>query len=244
MARRGLTLVELLAALALVLVISALVMPAFQGRLDEARFDSGKRQIEAAVMVCRAESQRQGRALALSVRPMAAGEYGLFMEPIAAEAAVRRTSRTAELSDSPESLWGSEPADPVEAAGDSGLPTPVWATIPGRVTVSDRPPQEELALAGGDGRAGSVAAGDAQAGRPDTRVVTLAVFFPDGSAASRGPVYVISGPRVSTVSINRWTGAVAFGGYTPAVSRETVAEDTPMGLAAERVPPDPRGGAR
>lgn len=208
MARRGLTLVEVLAALALLVLLSALAMPALSGRLEESRFEAGKRQVEAAVMVCRAEALRQGRALRLVVRPMGRGEFGLFMERVSAGEALAAAGR--EVQDSP---GGGEESGvaPEDERGD--LPTPVWSVLPGKVGVSGRPP--ETGESDGEwGEPEGVAIADESA-PPPLEDVTIAVFFPDGSAVSAGPVYITAGTLAAAGTVNRWTGSVVFKALDP-----------------------------
>lgn len=199
MARRGLTLVELLAALALLLLLLALSLPAVQGRMAGARFDSARAQIEAAIVVCRAEAQRQGRVLALTVGPTGRGELGLYMEAIdaaAAAGAIDRAGSEGRLRDERD-------------ASDTAKPPPLWGVLPQGVVVSDKPPQPK---------------DDSEFGRAEDRFVspgsterlTIAVFFPDGSAASRGPVYITLGDAAVVATINRWTGLAAVAPYVAA----------------------------
>jgi prepilin-type N-terminal cleavage/methylation domain-containing protein len=62
---RGLTLVEVLIALAVVAVLSALALPAVWGRVSDAKVRAASRQVEAAVSSVRAHAQRDGRAFSL-----------------------------------------------------------------------------------------------------------------------------------------------------------------------------------
>jgi prepilin-type N-terminal cleavage/methylation domain-containing protein len=233
MARRGLTLVELLAALALVVVLSALAMPTFQGRLEEARFDAGKRQLEAAVMVCRAEAVRHGRPLLLVVRVIRAGERGLYMERVAPEAAIGAAGP--EGIDAPDSPGGSGVPEGSGPAVESNLPTPVWAVMPGRVRVSNRPPEPDVggnAVARG-GKGAAVASFEGSGPGERAAEVRIAVFFPDGSALGSGPVYVTSGSLAVVGTINRWTGSVVFKPYAAEEGEPEPEEDRPTRPAAD-----------
>lgn len=196
MARRGLTLVELLAALALLLLLLALSLPAVQGRMAGARFDSARTQVEAAIVVCRAEAQRQGRVLALTVGPTGRGELGLFMEPIDAAAAAGAIDRAG----------GEERLAGERGASDTSKPPPLWGALPEGVVVSDQPPQHK-----GDASLATVEEQFTPPGAPGR--MTIAVFFPDGSAASRGPVYISLGEAAAVATINRWTGSAAVAPY-------------------------------
>ena len=86
---RGVTLVELLAAISIVVVVTALSLPAVQSRLAGARLDAAQGQIEAAVLATRAESVRAGKALVLSARVGAKGEVELVVSKLDSGAAAR-----------------------------------------------------------------------------------------------------------------------------------------------------------
>lgn len=209
MARRGLTLVEVLVALALVLALMALALPAVEGRLAEARFDAALRQTEAAMMVARAEAQRQGKPIRLVARPVRGGELGLFME------AVDPATAAGDPGDS--GAAGAAPA--TGAAAQSGV---AWAVLPAKVTVSETPPPE----AGETGGAATEISVEPKGAPPSP--VTLAVFFADGSATSHGLVYITGGDQTVSVRVNRWTGAAAIDPYT-AGPKAGPAEDAPPG---------------
>jgi prepilin-type N-terminal cleavage/methylation domain-containing protein len=82
MKSRGLTLFEVVIALALVSVLAALALPAVWSRLGEARVDAAARQVEAAVLSVRARAQRDGSALALSALEERGGRVQLLVRPV------------------------------------------------------------------------------------------------------------------------------------------------------------------
>ena len=63
MTRRGVTLIELLIALALILATAAIVLPTFDRRLRDSEFTETAQQIRALLTMARAESQRIGEPL-------------------------------------------------------------------------------------------------------------------------------------------------------------------------------------
>lgn len=70
---RGVTLVEILAAVSIMVVVTALSLPAVQGRLSAARLDAAQAQVDAAVIATRAESVKRGVAIELLGRAGAEG---------------------------------------------------------------------------------------------------------------------------------------------------------------------------
>ena len=66
-AGRAFTLIEMLAAIAVLVVLSAIAMPVIAGRVAGARFEAAARQVESMVVLSRAEAQRRGEALSLIV---------------------------------------------------------------------------------------------------------------------------------------------------------------------------------
>src|SRR5690349_17281583 len=91
MERRGMTLIEVLAVVAILAVLGALALPAVESRIDSARFDAAGREVEAAVVMARAEAQRRGAVVSLVARGMGNGETGLF-EEVMSDGAARRES--------------------------------------------------------------------------------------------------------------------------------------------------------
>ena len=72
--RRALTLIEVLAAIAVIVVLSAVAMPLLSGRVAAARFDTAARRVETAVVMARAEAQRRGETMRLVARDSAGGQ--------------------------------------------------------------------------------------------------------------------------------------------------------------------------
>jgi prepilin-type N-terminal cleavage/methylation domain-containing protein len=79
---RGVTLVELLAAISIVVVVTALSLPAVQSRLAGARLDAAQGQIEAAVIAARAEAVRAGKVMELFSRKGRKGEAELLLRRV------------------------------------------------------------------------------------------------------------------------------------------------------------------
>lgn len=157
MARRGLTLVELLAVLAILVVLSGLAWPAVESRLEDARMDAAGRGLEAAIILARAEAQRRGTMVTLEARPGRDGQTILTLggsgEPAARSVAPLAVigsgvslSRTPPAADAPAAVHA-VPAAAAEAApepltiarfmpdGTAMAPGPIYLSSAGR-TVS------------------------------------------------------------------------------------------------------------
>jgi type II secretory pathway pseudopilin PulG len=65
--RRGLTIIEVLAVIAVLLAISALLMPGLSGWVESSRADSAVAQIEAGVAAGRAKARESGRPVELRI---------------------------------------------------------------------------------------------------------------------------------------------------------------------------------
>jgi prepilin-type N-terminal cleavage/methylation domain-containing protein len=201
MVRRGFTLLELLIVLGVLLALIALVFPALGSRVAGARFDAGKRQVEAALVMARAEAQRQGRAMALRSCP-AAQDAGLCVEPF--DAVI------------PEGEAG--------ATGEQKADTPQpWVVLPRGVRVTDRVPQSGASSGAAaedrpesaDDLWGAAAKSKRPLVSPGSASVVIAVFQADGSAWAPGGSYLVQenvgeGPRVVEIRVNRWTGSAAM----------------------------------
>lgn len=79
---RGVTLVELLAAISIMVVVTALALPALQNRLSAARLDAAQGQLQAAALATRADAMRQGRSLSLSAHATVGGDVELLIAPL------------------------------------------------------------------------------------------------------------------------------------------------------------------
>lgn len=192
--RRALTLIELVAAIAVMVVLSAIAMPVIAGRVAGARFESAARQIESFTVLSRAESQRRGEALELVVETTAATQRFTLEAWRGAES-------------------GSKPGD----AEPSGLT--VLGEIGEGISVSDKPPvtgRIDWPMGGGDDQEvhQGAAAKPLQGAFQGQRTV-LATFLPDGTATVGGPMYLSDRRRTVEVRLNAWTGAATVKNYEP-----------------------------
>jgi prepilin-type N-terminal cleavage/methylation domain-containing protein len=197
---RGVTLVELLAAISILVVVTALSLPAVQSRLAGARMEAAQGQIEAAVLATRAESVRAGKALVLVARAGVKGEVELVVMPLEGE----RTAGGAS---------GEGRGEGVQRRGT------VWCVLPGGVRVMEDPP---VGSADETSPVAAPARGDAERAEAD---VQIAAFCPDGTAVA-GAAYLSDGSVVLSISVNEWLGGAGFAAYVPPVEE---ADEKPAG---------------
>lgn len=184
MERRALTILELLIAIVLIASLTALVVPAVLGRVGEFSLDAAARQVEAAFVAARAQSQREGLPVAVVARPEAGGGVGLCLEAMSASA-------------------GEEQADAPPA-----LAPAAWTVLPTRVTLTDSAVDGERdGFAPASAGAGAERFGDGGAAQR----LLVAVVLPDGTASAAGERY-LAGPGGERwrLRVNRWTGAASF----------------------------------
>lgn len=182
MVRRGFSLIEMLAVIAIVLVVTAIALPVFEVRLTEARFDAAVRRVDAGMAWARAESQRRGEALRVEARTNA-GIAGLFLESF-------------------------EPAsESGRADEDAGGAAQPFAVVEQGLLLSDRNPAaspgDEVAAPARERPAGK-SSQSADGGEP----LVVATFLPDGSAMATGPFYISGYGRAASLAVNQWTGGV------------------------------------
>ena len=195
MPRRGLTLLETLIAIGLVLALAALSFPALIGLLDQRRFDGAGDQLGELLRLARAHAQATGEPVEVLYEP----------EPRVVRARVFRLDDAAS---------GTDPADdelPLFDAEDAPTPETVipdgWAhrVLPDGVHLARRPPAADDVETGWselDDRAPDPVRLPSE--DPPFR---LAVFLPDGSALLGRPAWVHDGEgRLARLSVDGWTG--------------------------------------
>jgi len=198
---RGVTLVELLAVISILVVVTALSLPAVEGRLGAARLEAGQGQIEAAVLATRAEAVRVGRPLSLVAR---AGVEGTELVVRAMEESPLDSSASA----------GEERKSESGRSGGGARTRPsgsVWCTLPAGLKISDSPSavvEERAALK----------ASPAHESLREEKTVTasevqIAVFCPDGTAVASAAAYLSDGKADWTISVNHWVGGARFDPY-------------------------------
>lgn len=117
---RGFSLIEILAVVAILVVVSAVALPALGDRLERARFDAAVSRIDTGLVWARAEAQRRAAALRVVARKTG-GVWGLEVEEIRERRSetsgeVVRAERFAELGERVEIETGVEAEDGEAAA--------------------------------------------------------------------------------------------------------------------------------
>jgi len=188
--RRALTLIELLAAIAVMVVLSAIAMPVIAGRVAGARFEAAARQVESIVVLSRAESQRRGEALNLVAVRLGRSEQ-FRLEP-----------------------WeGGDEKQPGTGAETSGV---LLGELGEGVSISQRPPATADGPAGASSERGTTVHDAALLGAATSEErVVIATFLPDGTAAVGGPIYLSERGRTVVVKLNAWTGAAKVEEFVP-----------------------------
>lgn len=204
---RGVTLIELLIAIALLLVLAAIATPLTVNTLDERAFESALDSIERQLLLARAEAQLRGEIIEV-VAVTAPGRAGtrltvrrfnddtVFAEPIV------------ETSPSPV-----EADLRVDAGSDMAFGTALEIEVSSDVlAVRDLPPRMEIRLTAPDPSTSAEALTDALAEmlpdqRPIEREDRLLLYVPDGSALLARRFWVVDDEnRQARVEIVPWTG--------------------------------------
>lgn len=211
MTRRGFTLLELMVVLAILLALASVAVPALLTSSRASRLPEAQGQIEAAMMMARADAQRQATPVRLMVRERAgsAGEMELVAEAVELSAAEPRE----------ESAEGATTGGPAKVSPErSGS---VYA-LPSGVSVREFVPGSHEEIAGREHTSvPSVAAHSAPSGASADRAsgaasetsirdgVVLAVFLPDGEAVRPGPRYLVDrAGRVLELVVEPMSGRV------------------------------------
>ncbi|MCL4196709.1 MAG: prepilin-type N-terminal cleavage/methylation domain-containing protein [Phycisphaerales bacterium] len=213
--RRGLTLLEVLIVLALLIASAAIAIPAMSRRFESTRFDATVDQIIATLALARAQSQQQRRpvqviwdANARTVRAAWLDAAALADEDDSDEPS-REAEQPRDPADGSDERSGQDRLDNAAAAagtmatGGSSL----RVLLPEGCRVEVRPTADEEAPAdAAEDRLDPIAADDS-AGRN----LSLAVFMPDGSTFGQASFRVVDNRgRQVRIDINPWTGQAAF----------------------------------
>lgn len=200
MNRRGVTLLELLLAIALVLAVGALVMPALVDRLGERAFESSAEIVRSQLLLARAHAQATGEPVEVRFEPEPPRVAARWFEPDPGSLELPEDDAggpglQAASADLPS-------ADEDEAPDALVIPEP-WADrlLADGVRITDRPDVV-------DGAAEQpVASGQDETLRP----IRIALYMPDGSAVLAEPVWFHDDHgRRGRLTVNRWTGLPTF----------------------------------
>lgn len=219
-ARRGLTLFEVVVALALLAALAGIIMPLMLDRTRDLSFDETVLQLEQAASVARAESQRESEAVLFEVR-WSAGE-GAYRVGTAKLGEPGESAGEADVVNELPRLSGKE-----TGMGESPADLPSFQallTLPSQYQIRRRIPEEYFEAAGvAAGLPEEPSAGFAGEGAdaedwglvgvwgdpPRPQRVIIAVFLPDGTLMGDERLYLLGpGQRVAAITTNRWLGAV------------------------------------
>jgi type II secretory pathway pseudopilin PulG len=241
----GFTLLELLLAIAIVLAVGALVVPAVSSRARQQAFESGAELVRNQLLLARLHARATGRLVEVVFLDAPPRMEARFYEPSVAaedddddEGGPRRAGRdeTRPYSDSaprPDLLittgWARR-----------ALPEGLWIEVePGPADEPDVPVPGRWST----GR--TLPAGLAA---PEAEPLRLALYLPDGSALEGEPLRLADRDgRGARFSINPWTGLPAFETGEPPPDTEAQADETGADEAGDAGPvrpssPDEPGG--
>ena len=209
--RNGLTLIETLIAIVLVVALGALVLPSLLNSIDERAFESAADVTNEQLMMARAHAQATGSPVEVTYHPSTAEVQVRMFTALLPEFGVRKSPTP--------SVHGK--SLPAFDATDDGAPRPEnslisesWAcrSLSHGMRLTSRPPSSAPRPSAAS--APVLAASDEVetiadlAGGQDIR---LAVFMPDGSALLGDPVWLNDdGGRCGMFTINPWSGLPVF----------------------------------
>jgi len=202
MIRRALTLLELMIAVAVVLAIASLVMPAVLSRLTATRDEEARVMIDSTIIEARADAARSGVPVRVVAHEAADGRIQIIHEPM----------REDEDADAP------APAEVVgmEDEARADVERARGSTV--RVTL---PPGCSFVLRSRLVSLDSIEALDEEA--PEARAPdrTIAIVLPDGGAIA-GTALALRTPfgRVYEMAVGTWTGGATFERWDPEAALE------------------------
>jgi len=223
MNRRGVTLLELLLAIALLLALGGLVLPALFNRLPERAFVSSAEIVRSQLLLARAHAQATGEPIevlfATDPPRVAARRF---------DASLVTLEPRADASDGQDEPFEVTSLDDKEGPEALRIPEP-WAerVLANGVWIADRPGLPEGDPAGFGVEVELVAGGDEDVERDEVpRAIRLALFMPDGSAVLAEPVWVRDDHgRRGRLTVNHWTGLPSFERVTGVVQEPQGQED-------------------
>lgn len=215
----GFTLIEVIVALAILVGLGSLVIPAVWSRLSDASGEAVAREIEVAVGLARGEAIRAAEPIRLVLISEPSGEVRLVG---------RRLEREAAPALAPDRFVGPvfDVPDAVDEGGSPGEDR-LLAALPRGVRISREPPVTEGW--GEVGVGGSVGGGVGDLGFAEgldpgllgSEGVTVGVLLPTGGAVPGAPVHLWRAGGWSLVLVlDPWTGRAHASAWTPPVVDE------------------------
>jgi len=225
---RGLTIIEVLIVIAILIAMASLVMPNVVGRFERRSFESTMQQIGAALLMARAHAQMTGRPVEVvyepgdpdALRPREAqltARHLDLRDPDVIESL--RSEAQAAASDTP--AFAGRPVDDVmpDLRDDPGAPEvddraiyEPWANhvLPRGVRVQATTPESLEAIASDaplDDLLGADLRDEPRSREEVDRRVRLAVFLPDGSLLAGQVGWLVdTDERIARIEVNQWSG--------------------------------------
>jgi prepilin-type N-terminal cleavage/methylation domain-containing protein len=219
----GLTLLELLLAIALLLSLSALALPSLVGVLDERAFESTQDVVKAHLLLARAHAQQTGRPVEVIYDPADNRLTARMFDVQSLKATIEpaEAPENAARGDEPDDASPSAPLMFDDDAAAAAIIPESWAVQPLRDELSLRtqPPPwmehiDESALLELESFEGFSApfGPDFIARQPeDLDPIRLAIYLPDGTALLALEAWLIGPePLARQLVIDAWTGQPAF----------------------------------
>lgn len=240
--RRGLTLLELLIAIAIVAAMTAIVAPNLLGRLDERRFDSAVDTVSQTLLLARAHAQSTGDVVEVRwvVDDRSPGSDGEVAQSHLEATVLHLDSLDSAAAGASEDVASerpefSSPAD-VVAQPDEGIIYEPWARqpLPAGVRLTARKPDWLDDPADGNATSPFAELEQARAADEAPQSLRLAVFLPDGSALVADTRWLFDGEqRTMELTINHWTGLPMLQRVLPTEGRFRAADDEQTGEAEQ-----------
>ncbi len=214
MNRRGLTLLELLIAISLVVALGAIVLPAMTGVQNQRAFDSTVQIIRDQLLLARAHAQSTASPVEVIYYSRSPRVEVRLFDP-----ALQASASPFVDADGSDDRQQAEPLILDEQDEDELVIPEAWAYrhLAQNVRITKTPPQEAADdfddAFGSFDDFGADFADQSQLFDPDEEphAIRLAVFLPDGSALLGEPFWVIdNNGRVGRLEVNPWTGLPSF----------------------------------
>ncbi len=205
MTRRGLTLIELLLAIGLVLIVGALVLPAIFTGLRERSFESAAEVVRNQLLLARAHAQLTRRPVEVVYTNVPPRRPGVRARYFLVDAPGPSIQRSTDGASSPDVEADPFPTDDQWQTDPDQQIVEGWADrdLPGGLLLTDRAVSDST----------------------DAWMLRLAVYMPDGSALFTQPAWIRDDHgRRGRIDVNPWTGLPSFERITSARTDDATAD--------------------
>ncbi|MHC4217416.1 MAG: hypothetical protein ACYSU7_03065 [Planctomycetota bacterium] len=217
MNRRGVTLLELLLAIALLLALGGLVLPALFDRMSQRAFEASAEIVRSQLLLARAHAQATGEPIEVV--------FEIGPPRVAARRFDADLATLEPREDATGELDGDDPQTPADVSIEVVLPddeealgtlriAEPWAdrVLADGVWIAEGPGEMEGEMAGaGVGLEIGAATDEAAESRETAQPMRLALYMPDGSAVLAETVWIRDEHgRRGRLTVNPWTGLPSF----------------------------------